>query len=504
MKNRLWALILTGITLSGLLAGCGGETNGTGNTSDDGSSGGDAENKYAYIDEYVEGLAADHTFDGATFTVVGRGLTEGDGSTYNRNGAFPMVEEYTGALENDALWDRQRSLEKIFNIDIVNEQVDPGDNDGYGAPTALLVSNTVTAGIPTYDLVEGNLMTCGRLLVEKGALLDAKELDGIDLSRDWWLNDIESQLSMGGNLYFLTGKISTRHYGDAACLLFNKKVMENYSIGEPYELVETGEWTFDKMCEVAQVIPSSGDVYRIMVGGAGSSLPYYYGAGYSITEKDDEDFPAAPKALSNEQVNYINKLATVIGNTSITYNYAKYGAYGVSDPRDMEEEVGMFNRNKVLFWNTNMDRVAEMRQYEAEFGILPLPKGDASQENYISYTSAWTVSGFFVPANVKDTVMVGYVTEGMAALSEKYLEPAYYESALVQRGVYDMDSKAMLDIIYKGKKLEIADIYSLSDIVSVIDNNCNGSKEDLASSYGTSAVLTNNAVKKMKKNFGVK
>ena len=487
MKKKLLSMVLAMIMLSGALVGCGDNSAAT----TGGSSGMPAGNgDYAYIDEYVKNLAAEHTFGGATFKIVGL------------ENSFPVSEELTGSLESDALWNRQKALEDIFDIDIVTQTVDMGSYDGPSLPTALYVIDQVTAGLQEIDLVNANLSYGGKAMLEKNILMEVHGLDAVDFSRSWWLNDIEDQLSVGGNLYFLTGKIITQHYGDASCLLFNKKVVEDYNIEEPYEIVKSGEWTFDKMNEIAQQLPAEGDVYRYMMREAGKS--FFFGGGYSITTKNDKDIPEISSSLSNEAAEYINKLGSVFGDTSITVNYSKYADFGAAVPNDMDKQEDIFSDGKVLFWAVHMSTVSGMREFDAKFGILPIPKRDASQKEYISYTDAGAVNGYYVPSNVKNPTMVGYVVEGMAALSEKYIEPAYYESALVQRGVYDWDSKEMLDIIYKTKKLDIADIYGFGDVVSLVENNCNGSKADLASGYASTAKVSNNNVKSLLKAIGLK
>ena len=142
-----------------------------------------------------------------------------------------------------------------------------------------------------------------------------------------------------------------------------------------------------------------------------------------------------------------------------------------------------------------MGTASDMREKDVEFGIIPVPKSDASQENYIGFESAWGVSGFFVPYNLNDEEMVGYVTEAMAALSEKYLEPTYYDRALVKGSVYDQESKEMLDIIYHSGVIDLADTYqwgtSGQPVVKLIDNNAIGFSANLASAYGGNARIAN-------------
>ncbi len=492
MKKRVFASILAAVILASALTACGDNeqdkkkpASSASSTTGGGSGGGDAgEDDFAYIDSYVKSLSAEHNFDGAVFNIIGR-----------EEQGFPVNEEITGEPKNDALYRRQLDLESAFNIDIDNENVDPGDNDGAGVPTAEKVFNDVNGGLNTYSLVEGNLMTCGQVMLNQKVLSTVDNIEGFDFDNSWWLNDIEDQLSVGGHLFFLTGKINPSHYGDPAALLFNKKIVEDYGVDDPYAIVKAGEWTLDKMNEIASKIPAGGDVYRYMVGSS-NGLGFYAGGGFTVSERDSEGKPVVPESLSAEATSYIESIAKLLGDSSITFNYTIPTNYSYSNGGDMPDNREVFTDGKTLFWAVGMDRAAEMRNYDVEFGILPMPKRDASQKNYVALSSAWSVSGYFVPANVKDETMVGYVTEAMAALSEKYLEPAFYDEALVKGSVYDLESKEMLDLLYHAKMLDLADTYHWGGdgdaaVVKVIDNNAIGKTQNLSSSYGPSARMAN-------------
>ncbi len=490
--KKLTSILLVLLMLTTLLASCGEEKKpastsaSTKKPTTSTTIPGKEEKDFSYIDEYVSSLSTGHTYNGATFTIVGR-----------EERGFPKDEELTGDPENDALFNRQKDLEAAFNITISNENVDPGDNDGAGAPTAEKVFQSVSSGLNTYDLVEGNLMTCGQVMLNQKAIRPVDDMEGFDFERSWWLNDIQGQLGINGRLFFLTGKIADSFYGSPGAILFNKKLVLDYDIEDPYALVKSGEWTFDKMAEVASKIPASSGVYRYMMS-TQDGLGFFEGGGFTVSARDADGKPVVPDSLSSEATAYIEKLAGVFGDTSITYNFALPEKYGYTSSNDMSssyEPEDIFTDNKILFWSTGMGTASDMREKDVEFGIIPVPKSDASQENYIGFESAWGVSGFFVPYNLNDEEMVGYVTEAMAALSEKYLEPTYYDRALVKGSVYDQESKEMLDIIYHSGVIDLADTYqwgtSGQPVVKLIDNNAIGFSANLASAYGGNARIAN-------------
>ncbi len=486
MKNStaslFLAVLITAASLSFAMVSCGKTEKNV--FSEDTAKGGaasiqttDGEGKFNYIDEYVGALASGRDFGGKSFVVVG-----------DRRNTFPTEDELTGNLENDALFNRQREIENLFNIKMEPVHVEQGEYDGPDIPIADKVYDDVSSGINSFDLVAGNIMICGRLMLSRGTIRSVDDMEGVDLERDWWLNDIEAQLSLGGRLFGLTGKISATHYSDASAILFSKKLAADYAMEDPYPLVRDGEWTLDKMLELASVIPSGSGIYRYMIAHP-DGLAYYYGGGFSISERGADGVPYVPDQLSSDAADYIEKLSRIFSDTSVTYNYKlKNTVYNGS----MENDEVVFEKGGALFWTDVMGRAVEMRDYNVEFGILPIPKKDSAQKDYVSMASAWNVCGVFVPINVKDETVTGCVVEATAALSEKYLEPAFYDRALLKGSVYDAESKDVLDLIYHSKKFDLADTFQLGGegdgaIVNIIDDNASGKRENLSSAYPSAA-----------------
>ena len=440
------------------------------------------ESEYAEIDSYVGKLAADCNFDGATFTVLGS------------ESVWPTEEEITGNLESDALWNRYREVEEKFNVDMTHVSADGSGYETSGAEIADRVHQDVLSGGSSYDLIFGNLMTCGQVMLNSGCIRPVDTLDGIDLNRDWWTGGLEDMFSIGGHLYFLTGKITNSYYGDPHCIFYNKQIAENYGIEDMYPLVKSGEWTIDKMVEIASVIPGGTGTYRYALGGAAGGLCFYFGGGYKICDRDEDGNPTIPKALTSDQINYIDKLSEIF------YDEATVFSDVVAKNNDTyESEDKAFQDNAVLFWATAMGAASAMREYDVEFGILPMPKKDTAQKDYISYSSAWWGSGCFVSQNIKDEKMTAYITEALAALSAKYLEPAYYEKALKGRSTYDTESRDMLDLIYRSGVVDLADTYQWGEIVGVINDACLGDSGSLVSSYNASVKLANASIKSLLK-----
>ncbi len=479
MNKKLIAMLLAALMTVPFLSACGDAKKTESDTTSadtSASEGGD----YAEIDEYVKSLASQYNYDGETFNIIGSPET-----------IYPEKAEMLGNIENDALYSRILDIEANFGVSVTfRESV--GVEAGYentGAETTDVVMTDQMSGLKSYDLVEGNLKTCGAPLLNAGCLQPVNDYDMLDFTRSWWLNDLESQFSVGGNLYFLTGKINPSHYSDASCVLYNKKVSDNFNLPDMYEFVSDGSWTVDKMNEIASVIPAGGDVRRYMVDGSGA-LSIYFGAGFTLSTKDENDAPTIPTTLSQSQVDYIDKLNSIFGDESVKYDKQK--------PNFADEfyDREVFENGQVLFWFDGVWRANDMRPYDVEFGILPVPKKDASQENYISLSSDRAV---YFAKDLKDPEMTGVITEAMAALSEKHLEPAYYEKALKGRSTYDSASKEVLDILYSSKVVDLELSYNWGNLGETIGTACVGYNDDYVSKYASSTRLAGRYIQQLMK-----
>ena len=107
------------------------------------------------------------------------------------------------------------------------------------------------------------------------------------------------------------------------------------------------------------------------------------------------------------------------------------------------------------------------------------------------------VSSYTVSKVVKDVEKVGVILEAMAALSEKHLEPAYYDKALKGRGTYDSESRDMLDLIYAAKKVDYAVTYQWGDAWTIFSAAIVGTKDGYVGDYTSSSRLANLKIKQL-------
>ncbi len=114
-----------------------------------------------------------------------------------------------------------------------------------------------------------------------------------------------------------------------------------------------------------------------------------------------------------------------------------------------------------------------------DFGIVPMPKYDAEQEQYYSKTDQYGLL-FGVPVSASNLDRVGEIMEYMAWLSNDTVLPAYYEVNLKDKKIRDARASEMLDLIKNSRFYVISSLIG----VNVVDAIVNGFIEgNIASAY---------------------
>ena len=101
---------------------------------------------------------------------------------------------------------------------------------------------------------------------------------------------------------------------------------------------------------------------------------------------------------------------------------------------------------------------SKYRDVNFSFGIVPLPKLDESQENYIA------VGGFahaaVIPSTSKEPGRAGAILDALAYLTDKDVMPEFYDVTMSQKRLRDSKSIEMLEIISKNAYIDPGEVYS--------------------------------------------
>jgi hypothetical protein len=119
------------------------------------------------------------------------------------------------------------------------------------------------------------------------------------------------------------------------------------------------------------------------------------------------------------------------------------------------DEKNMFLDGRVLFNDCTPFELQRLRAMETDFGILPYPKFDESQLNYVSRIEYYFTTQ--IPITNSDVERAGVMLEALNSYSAKTVIPAFYEIALKAKHARDDDSAEMLELILNTLVIDIGD-----------------------------------------------
>ena len=231
---------------------------------------------------------------------------------------------------------------------------------------------------------------------------------------------------------------------DPNAILFNKNMITEYSLEDPYELVRDGEWTIYKMMEMASEVTSDNgdniwnenDTYGLAAQDNWFLSSFIYSSGQTLlTKNSDGEFELA--FGQSKTYDLMEKLYEMLHSPD-TYVYP-YNA------REKGYTMLGIDSGRCLFNIETLNMLYTLRDCNVEYGILPYPKYDSNQEDYCN--NDW--SGLMcVPMTVKEPEMVGKAIELLNYYSADTTVPAYYDVVLNVKLARDEDSIEMLDIIF--------------------------------------------------------
>jgi len=386
------------------------------------------------------------------------------------------VEEQIGESINDATYTRTLKVEERFNVEIKDHKIPyhrvVGD-----------VKKSIGAGDRTYDAVYlwGSFFLD---LAADGYLYNLNNLPKVDFTKPYWDRNAKNDLSIAGRLYTMTGD-ANMFYNDATwVVMFNKKLLTDYGIEDPYRLVRDGKWTVDKMMEIGKVclkdLNSDGRYGVADQYGMVTHTETIYGAifasGEKMIEKGADDIPFL-NAGSERVIQTLEKVFELFNRDNFTYD--------VTNPRNVAEAgfdaiQAMFMADQALFCAEVLECVRRFREMETPFGLLPVPKLEESQENYYSYI-IYAFTGVCVPADIDDPEFVGTIIEAMSSEAHYTLVPAYFDSALYGKFFHDEESREMLSIILGNRSYPFGMIKDFGGLFGAIKTDIMSGKREFVS-----------------------
>ncbi len=417
--------------------------------------------------EKKEGLFADlpeRDFGGETVTILVMGEHAG---TYKSTEI--TVKEGEPEVLNEAIKRRNELVEDKFNVVIEEAQTTATEN------MSTLIERDVLSSTGDYDIVMPYIPDAARLSLEN-YFLELNSLEHIDLQKSWWdINGVNS-LSINGENYFATGDISLLSLACTHAIVFNKEMITTYNLDSPYDLVNNGDWTIDKLREMASKVTadidgqpgmSHKDRYGFLVN-RNFVTSMFLGTGMTLTGKDtNNDVPYIAITKDRETAySKFKKIFELVNDTSVAgkIDYTGGGYYSSVSAIDINR-LWVFATESVandlaLFRAMSIIDIIDLGKEDCSFGIIPVPKYDKKQEKYYSNVSIILASCVAIPTSAPNAEMSAIVTQAMCEASTETTKQAYVEVILKGRKIQDFESEEMLDKIFADRVYDLGIAYN--------------------------------------------
>ena len=387
-----------------------------------------------------------------------------------------VADEETGDTINDAVYKRNAAVSEKYNIKMTQiANVDP----------AALAKKSVTAGSDDYDLMFASIgSTVG--VAGNGCLLNLKVVPYVDLAKPWYDQNSNAGLSIAGKLYTTFCDFTIMDKNATWVYLFNKKLVQDLGLEDPYQLVKDGKWTIDKTVELCRGAAKdlNGDgamTWEDQFGWQGESWNMYAGvvaAGIAPVVKNSEDLPEYV-GIGEKGITAFTKLLTLFGDKTLCLRAEDVVGLGGNIWNDIMDASYMDGR--ILFANAGMNRVTLFRSMEIDFGIIPSPKLDESQSDYYNTISPFQATSLSIPSTVLDLEKIGAIADSLCAESKYTLIPAYYDVQLKTKLARDEESAHMLDIIFATRRFDLELIYGWGGFSGIFATAMNKNDPNIAS-----------------------
>lgn len=453
MKKTLICLLLILGLVAGMLASCGSPDNSGGKETKEGT---------------VE------TKDGTPASSETQGINPGENETskpfipdslqdedlkdyifnilYSDRGLLVIseVDDYTGDLIEDGLYNTMSAVKERFHC-----QFDRFHGGTDNEMAAKLETTVQSGDRDVYSMTMGHdYLTIRNAL--KGYYANLNDIEAFDFSKPWWPENNLKGTSIGNKLYAASSYVSYSPMQGAQMIVFNKNMVRDMELTDPYELVFSKDWTVENMTSLAQdaytdsnsdgtIDPEQGEVYGFYMG---SQAGYSWQRSMDVVSvaKDSEDYPeyGLDPVRADEMIELLNGLL-------------EWGYFNTDDNKIQDT---LFAQGSIFMMTSSLRNVyLTIRSIDTvKYGFLPDPLLNDEQSDYIAGATDMI---WGIPTTSTDhSHEIGVIIEALSCLAYNDILPLFYESTMQTKLSDAPEDVQVLDIIRDSTTLSFAYFYS--------------------------------------------
>ena len=376
------------------------------------------------------------------------------------------ITETSDDMVKNAVYNRDRAVKRRLNINL-NYIGTPGWET---ADFVAFLRKDISSGACEYDLACSASITVASCATSN-LCEDLLDYDYINFNKPWWPEALTDEATILNKLYFASGDISTSYLYEMYINFYNLDMVEEYRISEDFtKLALDGKWTWDKFYEYSNVVghvenngepgANNGDIFGFIIE-TGAIDCAFYSAGLNMfshdrlgqVSVDEECFGAKADSFIFELNNFIHRSGSVF--------YTEPKSEHNDDANDTQKSSKwMFSRGESLFifGRAIIAKDVFSSATGLRYGILPIPKYDEEQEQYVStLTNQFTLYAISIGSH--DAEMASAALECMASESYRQVTPVLYETIMKLRYAPTAASSQVYDIIRETTTFDLSRIF---------------------------------------------
>lgn len=458
-----------------MLASCGNDTTTTGASDTSNTTPGGNTADTEKIPDVPEKM--DVKYDGVDYVVL---ISNRSSKTPND---FDVSDKAADTAMGQAVYKRKIRMYDNYGVNLVSEVDHNSDANKLIAHTKMQTQ----CDAQTNDYQLGIICTYAIApLTTQGYLYDLNTVPYLDLSKEWWDQTVVEDLTISGSVYYVSGDISTAVDDYMYTTIFNKDMYNEYVTDgtNVYDLVNEGKWTLDQLLRLSKLVcedtngddvMDNQDKYGLMtwydemfasVQAAGGRIAEVDEDGYmKLTLRSERNFEVMNKYMELETA------ASTINFQNETVNPGK-------------KFTNIFTESRAMFFMTNLNELSLFRNMDTDYGILPNPKYEETQDKWYCTFVAGLAAFTAIPGYQEDIEQTGIITELLGYEAVTTIKPGYYDQTLKGKYVHDEYSIDSLTIILDNKYVDIGHYYRVGSLNTVMWNVAkSGSAGRFASEY---------------------
>ncbi|MBO5796828.1 MAG: extracellular solute-binding protein [Clostridia bacterium] len=285
-----------------------------------------------------------------------------------------FTKEFSGTPYNDAWVQIMDEVETLYNCKITLNTLNVSE-------MFTIIQPEIAAGGKYADMVVTTQWQYGYFL-GAGVMLDLNKLE-VNWDNEWWNQNIRNMSTFNGETYVGGGSFIF-DTAQTWLLYYNEAIWNQHGFEDPYKLVDEGRWTqdlFAKYCrEAAEDRDNSGqldseeDVWGVIAAGGDWLRAWYMALGGKYFETDPNTGKVKIACNNQRTFDIIEKMNSMMAKDKnfCTINYTNEA-----------EKVAAFSEGSSLFY-AYMPGASGLQNMEDDWGVMPLPKFDEAQEEYLS------------------------------------------------------------------------------------------------------------------------